>query len=229
MEASCVVVLVNVVLMVMQFAAAWISGSHSVLADGAHTLIDVLGDGIVAVAIYFDQANRSGRALKLTPVATVLVNLLIVATGVELLIAGLVPHAAQSAGARPPLALAALAVAITSLVAKAGLYRYLRAAAAQAKRREGESLASALNASAWHARADSMASGIAAIGATGMLAGLPAVDRSGTALIGVLILVAGVLQNAAALRSLPRRLARMNWNRRPDEHPGRRQPAAPQA
>ncbi|WP_321947639.1 cation transporter [Paraburkholderia sp. J10-1] len=219
MQASCVVVLVNVALMAMQFVAGGISGSNAMLADGAHTLIDVLGDGAVAAAIFFDGANRFGRQHKLTPIATVLVNLLILATGAELLFAGVLPVAAQPAGARPA-ALAALAVAVASVTVRMGLWCYLRAAAAQAKRRDSGSIAGALNASAWHACADSVASGVAAVGATGVLAGFPAVDRSGTALIGLLLIMAGLLQNAATLRSLLPQFARMNWSWRPYERPG---------
>ncbi|RAR52261.1 cation efflux family protein [Paraburkholderia unamae] len=229
MQVTCVAVLVNVVLMAMQFVTGWISGSDALLADGAHTLVDALGDGVVAGAIYFDQAMRAGRPHKLTPVAIVLANLLIAATGAELLSAGMLPNAVQGAGARPAAALAAFAVSVASVAAKAGLFLYLRAAAARVKPHDGDSLASALNAGAWHACADSVSSVVAAIGATGVLLGLPALDRSATALIGALILMAGLQRNASALRSLFRRLARMGRTRRAHAHAGQPEPTSSQA
>ncbi|WP_322029481.1 cation transporter [Paraburkholderia sp. J76] len=227
MQVTCVAVLVNIVLMAMQFVAGWISGSDAVLADGAHTLVDVLGDGIVAGAICFDQAMRVGRAGKLTPMAIVLANLLVAATGAELLIAGMLPNDAQAAGARPAVALAALAVSVASVAAKAGLFVYLRAAAARANPYGGGTLASALDANAWHACADSVSSGVAAIGTAGMLAGVPALDRSGTALIGALILMAGLQRNASALHSLFRRIARPGRRRSP-ARPGQPEPTSSQ-
>jgi cation diffusion facilitator family transporter len=206
MQATCVAVLVNLALMTVQIVSGWTLGWHAMLADGAHTLVDVAADGVVAFAIYLHNLDSAGRYGKLMPIATGFANLLVVATGAELLAAGLLPHAASTAAARPTIAIAAFSIAIVTFVAKTGLYCFLRAAAARAGTSKGKAVASALRASAWHARADSISSCIAAVGTLGMFAGLPVLDRGSAALIGMLILVVAALQNRDTLRSLFDRL-----------------------
>jgi divalent metal cation (Fe/Co/Zn/Cd) transporter len=193
-RASLVTLLVNLVLMMFQMSAGWTSGSHAMLADGAHSLMDVATDGLVAAAIFWVHSNPDGRRKHLLPVVSSFASLMVMAVGVEFLLMSVFATGAAGDDAQPHVTLFALLVAIASCVAKAGLYAYLKWTATRAEQHGHANYAGVLRASARHTVADSVSSCIAAIGVTGMLAGSTFFDTSATALIGCLIFLFGFMQ-----------------------------------
>ncbi|MBB3257599.1 divalent metal cation (Fe/Co/Zn/Cd) transporter [Paraburkholderia bannensis] len=193
-RASLVTLLVNLVLMMFQMLAGWSSGSHAMFADGAHNLMDVATDGLVAAAIFWVDGNPNGRRKHLLPVVSSFASLMVMAVGAEFLLMSVFAPAVPGDDAQRHITLFPLVVAIASCLAKAALYGYLRWTAAHAEQHGHTNHAGVLRVSARHTVADSVSSCIAAIGVTGMLAGSPLFDTSATALIGCLIFLFGFMQ-----------------------------------
>jgi cation diffusion facilitator family transporter len=71
-------------------------------------------------------------------------------------------------------------VAVLALVAKEGLFRYMLAVAKRVK-------SSMLVANAWHARSDAASSLVVAVGITGNLMGVPALDPIAALIVGFMV------------------------------------------
>jgi divalent metal cation (Fe/Co/Zn/Cd) transporter len=193
-RASLVTLLVNLVLMGFQVWAGWTSGSNAMVADGAHSLMDVLTDALVAAAIFWVHHNPNGHRKHLLPVVAAFASLMVMAVGAEFLLVSFFTPFNQGDDTIRHVTLYSLVIALGSFLVKGGLYGYLKWTAAQAEKHGHANYAGVLRASARHTGADSISSCIAAIGVTGMLAGAPFFDRGATALIGCLIFLFGFMQ-----------------------------------
>ncbi|WP_322044186.1 cation diffusion facilitator family transporter [Paraburkholderia sp. J67] len=193
-RASLVTLLVNLVLMIFQAWAGWTSGSNAMIADGAHSLMDVVTDGLVAAAIFWVHSNPDGRRKHLLPVVAAFASLMVMAVGAEFLLISVFGTFASGDDAEHHVTLVSLVIALASFLVKAGLYGYLKWTASHAEKNGHASYAGVLRASARHTVADSISSCIAAVGVMGMLVGAPFFDKSATALIGCLIFLFGFMQ-----------------------------------
>lgn len=201
-RAALVAIAVNLSLMGLQLGAGWISGSHAMQADGIHSLIDVVADGLIALSVHLALRDPEGRGNRLMPVAAALVSVLIMATGVEFLLKGILAPAVPDDGDPPrAVTVAALVVSVAGVAVKGWLYRFLKSAANQAKSQTHGGYTQVLNAGAWHSCVDAVSACIAAVGAAGTMSGLMFLDRGATALIGGLIFTAGFLQEGNPLRT----------------------------
>ncbi len=175
-------VAVNVVLMSLQIVIGLIAHSQALVADGVHSLADLVSDFIVLVANRAsgekpDADHNYGHA-RYETVASLFLGALLIAVGVGML---------WRAGLRladidriPPVRSSALAVAALVLVSKEGLFRYML--------REAQRVRSAmLIANAWHARSDAASSLVVAIGIIGSLAGVRLLDPIAAAIVGFLV------------------------------------------
>lgn len=173
---------VNLGLAIAQVLAGWLGRSQALLADGIHSLSDLLSDLIVlaaarGAALEADDNHPYGHG-RFENAAALLLGSLMLALGV-----GMVWNAAhrlQTPAAILTVSPFALAVALITLAGKELLFRYMLAV--------GQKLRSSLLiANAWHSRSDAAASLVAAIGIVGNLAGFALADALAAVVVGCMI------------------------------------------
>jgi cation diffusion facilitator family transporter len=196
-RCTWVSVAINLVLTVLQLVVGYFGRSQALIADGLHSLSDLLSDFLVLFANR--QSNRHADArhpyghARIETAATLLLGSALAALGVGLLIAaGMKLQDPQSLQAVHP---ATLWVALLTLVAKEGLFHYLMAVA---KRVRSQMLA----ANAWHSRSDAASSLVVLIGIAGNLMGFVFLDLIAAAVVGVMIARMGVKLAQEALSEL---------------------------
>ena len=156
--------------------------SQALIADGIHSLADIVSDFIVLIANRHagaapDVDHNYGHS-RYETVASLFLGGLLIAVGAGML---------WRAGTRivnlqdiPPVHAVALVVAIIVLVSKEALFRYMLRAAERVR-------SAMLVANAWHARSDAASSLVVALGIIGSLAGFRILDPIAAALVGFLI------------------------------------------
>ena len=196
-KSTLVSVAVNLCLTVSQIFAGLISGSQGLIADGIHSLTDLVADFVVLFANHHsgkdaDDDHHYGHQRYETAASLVLgVSLLAVGLGM-LWSAGLKiinPVAASQ------IQILALYVAIGSLVIKELLFRYMLVIAERVR-------SSMLVANAWHARSDAASSLVVSVGIVGGLLGYPILDSVGALIVGLMIVRTGWSFSKDALHDL---------------------------
>lgn len=185
-RSTWVSVWINIFLASTQIVIGLFARSQALIADGVHSLSDLVADGVVLFAARHSHAEADdthpyGHA-RFETAASLAIGLILLATGIGMVwSAGVKLHAGQSMDAVHPLA---LATALVTLSAKEILFRYMR--------RVGERLKSAmLIANAWHARADAASSLIVALGIAANLMGYHSMDAVAAVIVGFMIAKAG--------------------------------------
>ena len=181
-RSTWVSVVVNVALSATQISVGLLSKSQGLVADGIHSLSDLVADVVVLVAGHHarkdaDTDHPYGHQRFETAASLVLGGLLL-AVGVGMLWAAVLKL--QNAAAVPQVHGVALWVAGIALVAKEGLFRYMLAVAKRVK-------SSLLVANAWHARSDAASSLVVGIGIAGNLAGYPILDPIAALIVGFMV------------------------------------------
>lgn len=173
----------NVVLSIGKVAAGFWGNSQSLIADGIHSLSDLLSDGLV----YF-AAGRASQAPdsdhpyghgRFETLATLGLGVLLALVG-----AGIVWDAASRLFDPQRLlvpGVVALVGAGASILIKEWLYHYTKRAALRIR-------SDMLRANAWHHRSDAVSSVVVLVGVAGTMAGLPYLDAIAAALVGLMIL-----------------------------------------
>jgi cation diffusion facilitator family transporter len=180
-----------------QVAIGLFARSQALVADGIHSLSDLVADGVVLFAARHSHAeaddNHPYGHARFETAAALAIGLILLATGMGMVwAAGVKLHDGQSLGAVHPLA---LVTALVTLVAKEGLFRYMR--------RIGEKLKSSmLIANAWHARADAASSLVVAAGIGANLMGYHSMDAVAAVIVGFMIAKAGWGFSVDAFHSL---------------------------
>jgi len=172
----------NTLLSVFKIVFGIVGNSHSLLADGIHSLSDLLSDAMVYIAAHHshhepDEQHPYGHG-RFETAATLGLALLLV-----LVAAGLIWDAAQRLFAPETLmhpSIVALYVAGLSVLIKEWLYHYTQRAA---KRIRSEMM----RANAWHHRSDAISSVVVLVGVAGTIAGLPYLDAIAAVVVGVMI------------------------------------------
>jgi cation diffusion facilitator family transporter len=190
-------VVVNFGLTVTQIVVGTLAHAQSLVADGFHSLSDLVADFMVLVANFHSRhpadAGHPYGHHRVETVASFALGLLLVATGGGILwaAAGRIQHLDEL----PPVAPVALWVAAATLAAKEGLFRYML--------RVGERLRSPmLIANAWHARSDAASSLVVTVGIAGSLFGYRFLDPVAAVIVGFMILRMGAVFSWDALREL---------------------------
>ncbi len=181
-RSTLVSVAVNVVLTTTQVVAGVITGSQGLIADGIHSLSDLISDFVVLLANHHsgkaaDEDHHYGHQRYETAASFVL-GMLLLAVGVGMLWSAGVKL--QNAGAIAPVGLAALWVALGALAAKELLFRYMLAVAERVR-------STMLVANAWHARSDAASSLVVAVGIGGSLLGYPIFDPVAALIVGFMV------------------------------------------
>ncbi len=181
-RSTWVSVIINVLLSGTQIAVGVFSKSQGLIADGIHSLSDLVADFVVLFAGHHskkdaDQDHPYGHQ-RFETAASLVLGALLLAVGVGMLWSAIVKL--QSPDSVPQVHAVALWVAGAALVAKESLFRYMLAIAKRVK-------SGMLVANAWHARSDAASSLVVGIGIAGNLAGYPILDPIAALIVGFMI------------------------------------------
>jgi cation diffusion facilitator family transporter len=173
---------VNLVLTFIQIVVGVLSKSQGLVADGIHSLSDLVADFIVLVASHHgkkdaDEEHPYGHQ-RFETVASLALGILLLVVGVGMLWSAFLKLESPDTVQR--VHVVALWVAGVALVAKETLFRYMLAVAKRVK-------SSMLVANAWHARSDAASSLVVSIGIIGNLAGYPILDPIAALIVGFMV------------------------------------------
>ena len=181
-KSTWISVVVNIFLSIGQILIGIFSKSQGLVADGIHTLSDLVADFIVLMANRHsqkapDDAHPYGY-LRFENAASFILGLILFIVGIGMLWTA--THKILHPEQIPKVHSMALWVAITALICKELLFRYMLAIAKKVK-------SSLLIANAWHARSDAASSFVVALGILGNLAGYPILDPIAALIDGLMI------------------------------------------
>lgn len=181
-RSTWVSVIVNLALTIAQIAAGVFAKSQGLVADGIHSLSDLVADFVVLVANHHsrkaaDKDHPYGHQRFETAASLVLGGLLL-AVGVGMLWSAF--KKLESPGDVPTVHILALWIAAGALIVKESLFRYMLAIAKRVK-------SSMLVANAWHARSDAASSLVVGLGIVGNLAGYPILDPIAALIVGFMV------------------------------------------
>jgi cation diffusion facilitator family transporter len=173
---------VNVALGSAQIGVGLFSRSQGLVADGIHSMSDLVADFVVLFASHHSKkdadADHPYGHQRFETAASLVLGLLLLGVGVGMLWSAAMKL--QSPSELPPVHASALWIAGAALVAKESLFRYMLAVAKRVK-------SGMLVANAWHARSDAASSLVVGIGIAGNLAGYPILDPIAALIVGFLI------------------------------------------
>ena len=181
-RSTWVSVIVNVVLTAVQVVVGFFAHSQALIADGIHSLSDLIADFVVLVANKHshkeaDEDHHYGHHRYETAASLVLGGLLL-SVGVGMLWSAVSKLAEPESIAQvKPIA---LAIAVLALVSKEILFRYMLTQAERVR-------SSMLVANAWHARSDAASSLVVALGIVGNLMGFPLLDPVAALIVGLMV------------------------------------------
>lgn len=190
-------VTVNVILTALQIVIGIIGKSSALVADGMHSLSDLLCDFLVLFANRHgskdaDEDHPYGHA-RIETATTLVLGVILMATGGALLWGA--AQRLQDPSALQTVHVMTLWIAVLTLVGKEGLFRYMLHVARKLRSRM-------LEANAWHARSDAASSVIVVAGIAGNLAGVTSLDLLAAALVAAMIFRMGWKQAYHALMEL---------------------------
>jgi cation diffusion facilitator family transporter len=181
-RSTCVSVAVNLVLTLAQITAGILARSQALIADGIHTLSDLVADFVVLFASHHSQKDADedhpyGHQ-RFETAASLVLGALLLAVGLGMLwsAAGKLQNPESIATVH----ITALWVAAGALMAKELLFRYMLSVAKKVK-------SSMLVANAWHARSDAASSLVVGVGIIGNLMGYPILDPIAAAIVGFMV------------------------------------------
>ncbi len=181
-RSTWVSVVVNLVLTVTQIAVGVVAKSQGLIADGIHSLSDLVADFVVLFASHHSKKDADvdhpyGHQRFETAASLVLGTLLLV-VGAGMLWSAF--RKLESPETVQTVHIVALWVAGGALAAKELLFRYMLSVAKRVK-------SSMLVANAWHARSDAASSLVVGIGIIGNLAGYPILDPIAALIVGFMV------------------------------------------
>ena len=181
-RSTWVSVVVNLLLTIAQIGAGVIAKSQGLIADGIHSLSDLVSDFVVLLAGRHsrkdaDDDHPYGHQ-RFENAATLALGGLLLAVGLGMLWSA--QAKLQSPEAVPTVGALALWVAGGALIAKELVFRYMLAVAKRVK-------SSMLVANAWHARSDAASSLVVAVGIVGNMAGYPILDPIAALIVGLMV------------------------------------------
>ena len=181
-KSTWVSIAINLLLTFFQVVGGFFAHSQALMADGLHSMSDLLSDVLVLYANrhgnrHADADHPYGHA-RMETAATLILGTFLAVLGVVLLVAAAMrlQHPESLQAVSP----AALAIAVIALVAKEGMFRYMLAVAKRVR-------SQMLVANAWHARSDAASSLVVIVGVLGNLLGYTFFDLLAAAVVGVMI------------------------------------------
>jgi cation diffusion facilitator family transporter len=187
---------INVALSVIKLIVGLAVSSLALVADGVHSLSDLVTDVAVLLGSHFgakkpDRTHPYGHG-RIETFSAIVIALILMAVG------GAMVYQATVAIAENETTKAhwgILAAALASIAAKEALYRVTRRAAVQ-------SHSSALYANAWHHRSDALSSGAVLVGYILLRFGFDHGDQLAAVAVGLMVMFVGVKIIGGSLREL---------------------------
>jgi cation diffusion facilitator family transporter len=142
----------NIFLSMLKLAAGFWSSSQAVIADGVHSLSDCITDSAILVGVRYwseppDTQHPYGHR-RIETLVTIFIGFVLAIAALGMMYDAILSFDEPPSG--PP-GIIALAVALFSILAKEGLYRWTKSVGTRIK-------SSALIANAWHQRSDALSS-----------------------------------------------------------------------
>ena len=170
------------VLGTVKIAVGWLANSQALIADGIHSLSDLLTDFMVLYAARHshkaaDEEHPYGHG-RIETLATVSLGLVLI-----IIALGIAYDAIQRLNDPDvllDLTALALSVALLSVISKEWIYRYTLAAARRLR-------SDMLLANAWHSRSDAFSSIVVMIGIGGVMLGYPYLDAVAAVAVAAMI------------------------------------------
>lgn len=178
-------VVVNVLLSVIKLIFGWLGQSQALIADGLHSLSDLISDAVILIAAKWssqqaDEKHPYGHG-RIETLATVIVGSILILVAILMLLdAG---HRLWEVEYLFKPTLLSLIIALVSIIVKEVLFQYTMLVAKRVH-------SPMLQANAWHHRTDAISSIIVFIGILGTFAGVTWLDA--VAAIGVSVMIAHV-------------------------------------
>ena len=173
---------VNAVLSTTQIVVGVLAKSQGLIADGVHSLSDLVADFVVLFANQASQKEADedhpyGHH-RFETAASLALGVILLAVGVGML--GSAAIKLENPETIAEVHIIALWVALGALVAKELLFRYMLKVATRVK-------SSMLVANAWHARSDAASSLVVSVGIVGNLMGYPILDPIAALIVGFMV------------------------------------------
>ena len=173
---------VNLVLTTLQIVVGVLAKSQALIADGVHSLSDLVADGLVLFARHHSHkdadANHPYGHQRFETAASLALGGLLLAVGLGMVWSAI--HKLDQPETIARVHMSALWVAGAALVAKELLFHYMLRVAKAVK-------SSLLVANAWHARSDAASSLVVGLGIIGNLAGYPILDPIAALIVGLMV------------------------------------------
>ena len=185
-KSTWVSVIVNFFLVIFQIIVGFFSKSSALIADGFHTLADMLSDLIVLITSSKslnppDDDHNYGHQ-RYENAVSLLLGVILLAVGLGMIwVAG---KKLEQPSLIVPVHKVALFAAVACLIVKELLFRYLMSIAKRAD-------STLLMANAWHARSDAASSLVVAVGIAFNLLGFLTFDIIAAIVVGIMILKMG--------------------------------------
>lgn len=181
-KSTMVSVVINVFMSATQVLVGIYAQSQALIADGIHSLSDLVSDFVVLFANHHSQKDADedhpyGHH-RFETAASLVVGGLLVAVAVGMLWSAF--EKLKDPDAIPEVHSSALLVAFIALILKEILFRYMLKVAKEVK-------SSMLVANAWHARSDAASSLVVSVGIIGNLLGYPILDPIAALIVGLMI------------------------------------------
>jgi cation diffusion facilitator family transporter len=173
---------VNLILTITQVGVGVLAKSQGLVADGIHSLSDLVADFVVLFASHHakkdaDDDHPYGHQ-RFETAASLVLGALLLAVGIGMLWSAF--RKLEEPDLVQQVHIVALWVAGGALIAKELLFRYMLSVAKRVK-------SSMLVANAWHARSDAASSLVVGIGIIGNLAGYPILDPIAALIVGFMV------------------------------------------
>ncbi|NMA86671.1 MAG: cation transporter [Tissierellia bacterium] len=185
-RVSWITILLNFILAIFKIIAGIIGKSNAMLADGVHTVSDVLTTIVVLLGLKVsskeaDENHPYGHE-KYEPVFAKILSLILVITGILIGIEGI--KVLKSGNIKIPGRIALIA-AFISIVVKEGMYKYTVKVAKEIK-------SLSMEADAWHHRSDALSSIGTFIGILGARLGFKILDPILAIVVSLIIIKVGI-------------------------------------
>ncbi len=185
-RSTWISVWVNILLTMTQIGVGIAAKSQALVADGIHSLSDLVADFVVLLANRHSQKDADedhpyGHQ-RFETAASLVLGMMLLGVGVGMLWSAF--RKLEDPESVQQVHVIALWVAISALIAKETLFRYMLRVAKNVK-------SSMLVANAWHARSDAASSLVVSIGIIGNLSGFPILDPIAALIVGFLVVKMG--------------------------------------
>jgi len=181
-RSTWVSVIVNLLLTVAQISAGLFAKSQGLVADGIHSLSDLIADFVVLFANHHSQKEADDDHPyghhRFETAASLALGGLLLAVGIGMLWSAF--KKLEAPETVMTVHVLALWIAGGALAIKEALFRYMLAVAKRVK-------SSMLVANAWHARSDAASSLVVGLGIIGNLAGYPILDPIAALIVGFMV------------------------------------------